>query len=151
MQSSFPVQPIPHLLNKETENGAEPWEGKLDLWKPLNCLVEVANRTKSFKPNTQVPNNKVETKKVINHEPQVIRLKTKESKRKSNVEDEKNTTDPISSETTKPKILRRVCQKREADFGESRITPQTMLDAANTRREKRISPIWFSLVASEDQ
>ncbi|KAB2621425.1 E3 ubiquitin protein ligase DRIP2-like [Pyrus ussuriensis x Pyrus communis] len=28
-------------------------EGKADLWTPLNCLVEAANRTKSSKPNSQ--------------------------------------------------------------------------------------------------
>uniref|UniRef100_A0A6P4A6Q8 E3 ubiquitin protein ligase DRIP2 isoform X1 n=1 Tax=Ziziphus jujuba TaxID=326968 RepID=A0A6P4A6Q8_ZIZJJ len=150
-QNSFPAEPSHHMPNKETENGAEPCEGKLDLWKPLNCLVEVANRTKSFKPNSQAPDNKVETKKVVDHEPQVRRLKKKENRCKSKVEDEKNTIDPMGSETVKPKKLHRVCRKREAAFGESRFTLKTMLEAASTRRENRIGPIWLSLVASEDQ
>ncbi|KAG7531607.1 Zinc finger RING-type [Arabidopsis suecica] len=33
--------------NKENKDGDEPWDSKLD-WKPLNFLVEVANRTKAL-------------------------------------------------------------------------------------------------------
>ncbi|MED6202711.1 hypothetical protein PIB30_108265, partial [Stylosanthes scabra] len=32
---------------EDTKNSMEPAEGKGDLWTPLNCLVEAANRTKS--------------------------------------------------------------------------------------------------------
>ncbi|KAL0010351.1 hypothetical protein SO802_005459 [Lithocarpus litseifolius] len=41
--------------NEDTENDVEIIEGKVDLWTPLNCLVEAANRTKSSKSNSQGP------------------------------------------------------------------------------------------------
>ncbi|RVX20445.1 E3 ubiquitin protein ligase DRIP1 [Vitis vinifera] len=74
-QNSPSAEPSIHSTpNKETENGAESWEGKFDLWKPLNCLVEVANRTKSLKFNSQgsavksepmhVPDESVKPKKL---------------------------------------------------------------------------------------
>lgn len=151
MQSSAPAEPSYPIPNKETENVGELWEGKLDLWKPLNCLVEVANRTKSFRPNSQGLDNRVEPKKVTDNEPQVRRLKTKENKSKSKVEDEKNSIDPVPSETVKQKKLRRVRRKRESASEESRISPQTVLDAASIRHEKRIGPVWLSLIASEHQ
>ncbi|PON95032.1 TNF receptor-associated factor [Trema orientale] len=148
-QSSFPAEPSQPLPNKETENGGEQWEGKLDLWKPLNCLVEVANRTKSVKSNSQGSDNKVEPTLVVEDEHQARKSKIKENKRKSKVEDEKN-TDPVYSVTVKPKKVRRVRRKREAAFGESLISPQAVLDAASAKHERRVGPIWFSLVASED-
>lgn len=150
MQSSFPAEPSQPLPNKQTENGAEPWEGKLDLWKPLNCLVEVANRTKSAKSNSQGSDNKVEPTLAVDNEHQGRRSKIKENKRKSKVEDEKN-ADPVYSVNVKPKKVRRVRRKREAAFGELMISPQAVLDAASAKQERRIGPIWFSLIASEDQ
>ncbi|XP_024023745.1 E3 ubiquitin protein ligase DRIP2 isoform X2 [Morus notabilis] len=151
-QSTFPAEPsqAKPSTNKETENGAEHWEGKTDLWKPLNCLVEVANRTKSLKSNSQGSDNKVEPTQDADNEHQLRRPKMKENKRKSKVEDEKN-IDPVSSEPAQPKKLRRVRRKREAAFGESRISPQAVLDAASGKHDRRIGPIWFSLVASKDQ
>lgn len=150
MQSSFPAETSQTLPNKETENGAEPWEGKLDLWKPLNCLVEVANRTKSAKSNSQGSDNKVEANLIVDNVHQARRSKIKENKRKSKVEDEKK-TDSVHPVTVKPKRVRRVRLKREAAFGESMISPQAVLDAGSAKHERRIGPIWFSLVASEDQ
>jgi E3 ubiquitin-protein ligase DRIP len=123
----------------------------LDLWKPLNCLVEVANRTKSFKSNSQGSDAKLEPTQAKDTEGQGRKSKIKEIKRRSKVEDEKNITDPVSSEIGKPKMLRRVRRKREPAFGESGISPQAMLDLASARQERRFGPVWFSLVASEDQ
>ncbi|RYQ91179.1 hypothetical protein Ahy_B09g097084 isoform G [Arachis hypogaea] len=39
--------------SESTENSVELTEGKADLWTPLNCLVEAANRTKSSRSNSQ--------------------------------------------------------------------------------------------------
>lgn len=122
----------------------------MDLWKPLNCLVEVANRTKSLKPNSQGSDNKVEPLHVIASGSQVRKSKNKENKQKSKVADEKNSTYATSPETVKPKKLRRVRRKRE-DFGESSISPQAVLESAVGKHERRVGPVWFSLVASEDQ
>ncbi|KAF5741871.1 E3 ubiquitin protein ligase DRIP2-like isoform X1 [Tripterygium wilfordii] len=64
------------FINSKVEDENDSSEVKLDLWKPLNCLVEIANRS---------------------------------------------------------------------------ISSQAVLDAASSRQEKRSGPVWFSLVASEDQ
>ena len=122
----------------------------MDLWKPLNCLVEVANRTKSFKSNSQGSDAKLEAAQT-NTEGQGRKTKSKEMKFRSKVEVEKNITDPVSSELGKPKILRRVRRKRKSAFGESEISPQAVLEAAGGKHERRFGPVWFSLVASEDQ
>ncbi|XP_059432239.1 E3 ubiquitin protein ligase DRIP2 [Corylus avellana] len=150
-QSSSPGEPSHSTSIKETENDVEPWDAKLDLWKPLNCLVEVANRTKSFKSNSQGSDAKLEPMQANESEGRVRKSKIKEVKRKLKVEDEKNITDPVSSETVKPKMLRRVRRKREHVSGESCVSPQAVLDAAGAKHERRLGPVWFSLVASEDQ
>lgn len=150
-QSSSPGERSQSTSIKETENDVEPWDAKLDLWKPLNCLVEVANRTKSFKSNSQGSDAKLEPIQANEIEGRVRKSKIKEVKRKSKVEDEKNIANPVYSETVKPKILRRVRRKRERAFGESCISPQAVLDAAGAKHERRLGPVWFSLVASEDR
>uniref|UniRef100_A0A803QH36 E3 ubiquitin protein ligase DRIP2 n=1 Tax=Cannabis sativa TaxID=3483 RepID=A0A803QH36_CANSA len=149
-QSSIPSEPSEPLPDKETGNGAKSWEGKLDLWKPLTCLVEVANRTKSVKSSSQGSDNKAEPTLVADIELQARRTKIKEYKRKTKVEDDKN-VDPVYSASVKPIKVRRVRRKRETAFGESMISPQAVLDAASARHERRVGPIWFSLIASDDQ
>lgn len=138
-------------INKETENGAEQWDAKLDLWKPLNYLVEVASRTKAFKSNNQQGSDaKLEAVQVNGSESQVQKIKNKENKRKVNIEDEKISPYPASSDTAKSNKLRRVRRKKESAFGESGISPQAVVDSNNNKFLKN-GPIWFSLVASENQ
>ncbi|KAF2314809.1 hypothetical protein GH714_036697 [Hevea brasiliensis] len=111
--------------NNEADNGAESWDGKSDLWQPLNCLVEVANRTKSFKPTSQVSDAKLESTHDPDNEPHV--------------------------QSTGPKRLRRIRRKKASNFGYLGISSQAVLDAASAKHERRAGPVWFSLVASEDQ
>ncbi|XVF32448.1 hypothetical protein REPUB_Repub17cG0084100 [Reevesia pubescens] len=144
------AEPSQHT-NKEAENGGESWDGKLDLWKPLNCLVEVANRTKSFKSSSQGSDSKLESTRVPKVEAQMCKTKYREDKCKTKVEDEKNNAGPATSETVTPKKLRRNRRKRASGFGDSGISLQAVLDAAGPKHERRIGPVWFSLVASEDQ
>ncbi|KAA3459329.1 E3 ubiquitin protein ligase DRIP2 [Gossypium australe] len=138
-------------MNKEAENGGKAWDGKLDLWKPLNCLVEVANRTKSFKSNSQGSDSKLEPSCVPTIEAHTCKSKHREDKCKTKLEDERTSAGPATSETVTPKKLRRVSRKRASGFGDSGISPQAVLDAAGPKHERRIGPVWFSLVASEDQ
>ncbi|XWS36378.1 hypothetical protein CRYUN_Cryun20dG0079900 [Craigia yunnanensis] len=149
-QCTSSAEPSQHM-NKEAENGGESRDGKRDLWKPLNCLVEVANRTKPFKSNSQSSNSKLEPTRITNSEAQMSKIKHREDKCKIKVEDEKNIADPATSETVTPKRLRRICRKRASGFGDSGISPQAVLDATGPKHERRIGPVWFSLVASEDQ
>lgn len=136
--SSEPSQTVP-----ERETGDE---GKLDLWKPLHYLVEVANRTKSSRPSLQG------AERVLAIEAPIPGNKIKNTKFKVKVQDEKNNASPASTEISRPpKKSRKVRQKRTAVSGDSGISPQDVLDAAGPKCEKRTGPIWFSLVASEDQ
>lgn len=134
--------------DKETENGADTWEGegKVDLWKPLNFLVEVANRSKSSKFTSQGSSSKSEPI----DEPKIEGLSRK-TKQKSKVQNEKDSSDMGPLESVKPRKSRRMRQKKAATFGESGVSPQAVLDASSVRRERKFNPIWCSLVASEDQ
>ncbi|KAL6978599.1 RING-type E3 ubiquitin transferase [Sarracenia purpurea var. burkii] len=136
---------------KVTENGAETWEGKVDLWKPLNYLVEVANRSKSSKYILQASAAKSEPVHPADSEVHVCKTKSKEHGTKSRVKDKKDITNPASPDLVKPKKLRRVRPRKEVACVELGISPQAVLDAATTDGERRSGPIWFSLVASEDQ
>lgn len=146
MQDSSPSKSTISLRNKEVENGVDSMEGNMDIWKPLNYLVEVANRSKCFKSNSE---NKVELAEVDGSEAQTSKSRNRESKRKQKRENGKTRTDPVSPETEKPKKLRRVRQKKEPFYGNSSITPQVVLDATSARLERRAGPIWLSLIASD--
>ncbi|KAF7850628.1 hypothetical protein BT93_L5170 [Corymbia citriodora subsp. variegata] len=135
--SSEPSQTVP-----ERKTGDEK---KSQVWEPLQYLVEVANRTKSSRPSLQGP------ERVLAIEAPLPGNKIKNNKFKVKVQDEKNDTSPASTEVSRPKRLRKVRQKRTAVSGESGISPQDVLDAAGTKCEQRTGPIWFSLIASEDQ
>ncbi|XP_059625966.1 E3 ubiquitin protein ligase DRIP2 isoform X2 [Cornus florida] len=151
-KNSSTAEPSGHAgPEKEMESVAEPWEGKVDLWKPLNYLVEVANRSKSSKYNSQGPAAKSELLHAPESEEHVRKSKAKEHGHKSKVQAEKNITNPVSPDSVKPKKLRRIRRKRATAFGELGISLQAVVDAATGKQEKRIGPIWFSLVASEDQ
>ncbi|XP_039025073.1 E3 ubiquitin protein ligase DRIP2-like isoform X2 [Hibiscus syriacus] len=149
-QCTSSAEPTQHI-NKDAENGDESWDGKLDLWKPLNCLVEVANRTKAFKSNSQGSDSKLEPNHVAIAEAQIGKRKNKEDKCKSKVEDEKNIAGPVVPESVTPKRLRRIRRKRASGFGDYGISLQAVLNAAGPKHERRIGPVWLSLVASEDQ
>ncbi|KAI5589778.1 hypothetical protein BDE02_05G184700 [Populus trichocarpa] len=146
--SAEPSQPAP---DDEAENGAEPRDGKSDLWQPLNFLVEVANRTKSFKSIPQVNDAKLESRPVRENEPQVHKTKFKENKDKSKVKDEKNNIDNVSEGTVEPKRLRRIRRKKAAFNDVSGISSPAVLHTAAAKQERRSGPVWFSLLASEEQ
>ncbi|XP_010278147.1 PREDICTED: E3 ubiquitin protein ligase DRIP2 [Nelumbo nucifera] len=136
---------------KDTENGAEPWGGKADLWKPLNCLVEAANRTKSFKFNSQSSVTKSEPDSVTGSDIAVPKTKIKQQGHKSKVQDNKNGTTPAPPGSGKPRKLHGIGRKRGSASRDLGMSAQSVLDAASFKRDRRIGPIWFSLVASEDQ
>lgn len=148
-QNSSAGEPSNHSPDKERENGSEHWEGKVDLWKPLTCLVEAANRSKSSKFNTQDSHVKSEEQNPYEKEGLLRKTKNKEQRKKSKVKEEKNCSDHTPPETERPKKLRRVRQKAQ-NFGNFRVPPQVVLDAANAKFDRRNYPIWFSLVASNE-
>ena len=113
--------------------------------------MEVANRTKSFKSSSQGSDSKLEPARAPNSETPLSRTRHREDKCKTKVEDEKDNAVPTTSETVTPKKLCRIRRKRASGFGDSGISPQAVLDAACPKQERRIGPVWFSLVAAEDQ
>nr|GMD18628.1 E3 ubiquitin protein ligase DRIP2-like [Ipomoea batatas] len=149
-QNTSNAEPSNLASLKETDNGIEQWDGKVDLWKPLNCLVEAANRSKSSRFMSQGSAAKPEPPHASDNDGHVRKSKVKEQGQKFKVQYGKSNDDPNPPESEKPKKLRRV-RKKEPTFGNLSISPQAVLDAVSTKCERRISPIWFSLVASEDQ
>ncbi|CAN4101239.1 unnamed protein product [Withania somnifera] len=151
-QNSFCVelfgQPTP---DNERENGMDLWEGKVDLWKPLNCLVEAANRSKSVKFTSQGSTVKSDFLHSLDNEAHVRKTKVKRHGLEVKVHDDKNNGGPAHLESDKPKKMRRNSQKKASEVGGFYISPQTVLDAISTKCERTNTPIWFSLVASEDQ
>ncbi|GER24899.1 polycomb group RING finger protein 1 [Striga asiatica] len=131
-------------VKREDQSGA--WEeGKVDLWKPLNCLVEAASRTKPSKLNAQGPSCKSEARE---SEEQVSKSKSREHRQKAKAKEE-NAEDNIPPEPGRPKKMRRARQKKAQNFGEFKVSPQAVLDAASTKSERKSCPIWFSLVSDE--
>ncbi|KAJ4719680.1 E3 ubiquitin protein ligase DRIP2-like [Melia azedarach] len=156
--------------NGDAENDGETIEGKADLWTPLNCLVEAANRTKSSKLNSHgaslvksdlrnashselyMPETKakVELPDIAESEAYLSRTKMKEHGQKAKFHDDKNGISLLPG-PVKRRRLRAAARKREAGSDELCATAQAMLDASGTKHKRRNNPIWFSLIASEDQ
>uniref|UniRef100_A0A1J3J689 E3 ubiquitin protein ligase DRIP2 n=1 Tax=Noccaea caerulescens TaxID=107243 RepID=A0A1J3J689_NOCCA len=144
-QSSY-AEPNQSLSNRRNKDVSEPWDSKLHLWKPLNFLVDVANGTKP----SQGSDSKSELGNASHNDVQGSKAKTKDQKRKCKLEEEIiNNGDPTASETATLKRTRRTRRKRSSTFGDSRIPP--LLDAASQKQERRNGPVWFSLVASNNQ
>lgn len=124
---------------KETKNG------KVDLWKPLNYLVEVANRSKSSKFTPQGSNVKSE----LQHTPKSVgysrKPKGKDNLKLPKFQDENERSDVDVTESAKPKKIRK--------YRKNKAGSQAVIDAdaINAACEKRINPIWFHLVPSKEQ
>ncbi|KAF2287710.1 hypothetical protein GH714_002403 [Hevea brasiliensis] len=153
---------------EEPEDDAEIIEGKADLWTPLNCLVEAANRSKSSKSNLQglslakseplsapggefqSPVTKSGAESPNGHDSEVYMPKSrnKEHGQDMKVQDVKN---GINSLHASVKRRRLTARKRAAMAEELSASAQVMLNAAGAKSNRRNCPIWFSLVASKDQ
>ncbi|XP_058105489.1 E3 ubiquitin protein ligase DRIP2 [Magnolia sinica] len=152
-QNPSTAEPSNHSSNKDTDNGGEPVPGKIDLWKPLNCLVEAANRTKSYKFTIQGGSvTKTEQPHAPNTEVHVPKKKAREHVHKSKVQDDKNGSIPAPSEQlVKARRLHKISRKRRAASGVLGGSAQALLNASGIRPDRKILPIWFSLVASDEQ
>ncbi|CAI0433884.1 unnamed protein product [Linum tenue] len=130
------------------EDDGEVVEGKADLWTPLNCLVEAANRTKSLKSNSQ------QLQSVANSEGGETYIlhesKNKEPDQGFNGEDD----DKGSNNPTAPPVKRRrltAARRRAALSEELSASAQAVLDSTMNRANRRNCAVWFSLVASENR
>ncbi|KAG9139609.1 hypothetical protein Leryth_024024 [Lithospermum erythrorhizon] len=141
------VDPSSHCTPDEgLQNVTDP----SDFWNPLTCLVDVANGGKQDKlaPFGSVGSEILDSTENDGYH---RKSKFKENGQKSNVREVKNSLDPPSIQLQKPKKLQKVRQKKKSGFGDLNMSPQAALDTTNIKSEKRMNPIWFSLVASEDQ
>ena len=158
-----------HKPHEDTENNVEHTEGKVDLWTPLNCLVEAANRTKSSRSNSQAtplaklespttPHGGQDTSETTTKtdlpasaksELNIPKSKNKDTGLKPIFGDDKD-ANSLPSGPVKRRRLRPAGQKRVAASEMSASSPAP-LDATGGKCNRKNSPIWFSLVASEDQ
>lgn len=131
-----------HSSNKDAEDSD--MADNAELWRPLNCLVEAANRTKSFRSSLHSP---VIKREQINESPNSTygnKTKSREHLQKPKIEDNKKNA-PVS-----PVIVKRkpgTGRRRRA----LRIPADGMPEGEVTPNEKRFNSIWFSLVASFEQ
>lgn len=150
LQNSAASEPSNHpSSDKGRESSSGAWEGKVDLWKPLNCLVEAANRSKSSKFGVQGSLSKSEALHSHDNEGLLNKTKTKEHRQKSKAQDEKNSSDRAPPESERPKKFRKIRQKKARNSGEFRAPPQVVLDSASAKLDRRNYPIWFSLVSDK--
>ncbi|KAJ4903285.1 E3 ubiquitin protein ligase DRIP2 [Raphanus sativus] len=131
------------LSNRRNKDAAEPWDS-LHL---INFLVDVANGTKPSSSSQALDPNSEHGNDV-----QGNKTKTKDHKRKCKLEEEISTNgDPTTTETASVKRTRRTRRKRSSStFGDPR-TPPLLPDAECLKQERRNGPVWFSLVASNNQ
>ncbi|ONK64973.1 uncharacterized protein A4U43_C07F32060 [Asparagus officinalis] len=131
------VDPSDYAANNDTEYTKESSKDKSELWKPLNCLVEAANRTKAVKSSPH--NFGIKEELITNgtdNEVYIDKIKVRESPNKSRIQEENN---------TKVSVRRLRGQKKREN------SAQALIDAAAATRERRNSPIWLALVPTVDQ
>lgn len=130
-----------------TEKCGESVLDKAELWKPLNCLVEAANRTKTVKSIPQSPAPNAEPINGNASEASPHNIKAKEKAQSSNTGEDENGNAPISAGKVKMGRMNAISRKRRA----LRTSAQALVDASAAKRERRTCPIWLSLVASFDE
>ncbi|XP_011621599.1 E3 ubiquitin protein ligase DRIP2 isoform X2 [Amborella trichopoda] len=150
-QNASSGEPSNHACNNDTANVGDQKLGKAGLWKPLNCLVEAANRTKSLESNTAASAIKVEDPGSPASEEPARKPKVRGYNHKSKIKEEEKNTGPTQSGPGKGRKANGVARKRASGSKEKGNKDQTLFTAACVRWDRRTDPIWFSLVASENQ
>ncbi|KAJ6305683.1 hypothetical protein OIU78_021092 [Salix suchowensis] len=151
----------------DEDNDVQMIEGKDDLWTPLNCLVEAANRTKSSKLHSQglslaksglldgpdrkpqLYESRAESPNGQHSDIYMAKTKIKEHGQGIRVLDDKNGTNSLAVSVKRRRLT--VARKRAAMSEGLSASAQAIVDAAGAKSNRRNSPIWFSLIASEDQ
>ncbi|CAN6439489.1 unnamed protein product [Victoria cruziana] len=144
-------EPSNYIFNISTNNGTEQQLGKSGIWKPLNCLLEAATGPKSFKSNFQASSVKAEQADEPDGSVNVHKAKFKEHARKPKLQDDKKVSASARSGLGKARRLHGISRKRAALSREISIPSQPMITPSCLKREKKISHVWFSLVASDNQ
>ncbi|KAH9622590.1 hypothetical protein KSS87_004968, partial [Heliosperma pusillum] len=136
------------IRREHVEKNIEGRECKVNLWKPLNTLVEAANRSKFSKPGPQGASH-IKTDPTSYGEADVCMNKIKNEENGHGVEVQGETTRmPMAPGPIKRRRRRQANKNKLAGSAES-SSPTLVLKAAN--RDWRDGPVWFSLVSSLDQ
>ncbi|KAF6173448.1 hypothetical protein GIB67_027143 [Kingdonia uniflora] len=133
--------------NKAKDNGAEPWAGEIDL---LNFLVDAANKTQSSKYNSQGSVVESEPKNALQNAIHVPKTKAKKVLLRSEANADNNGT-LDSTGLVNPKKPQRMGRKKKPALKDVRISAQAVVDSAGAKRDRRINPIWLTLVASDER
>lgn len=117
-------------------------DAKNVMWNPLNCLVEVAHRSKPSKFTSQGSTVQSEAHNTPKSEGLARKPKGKDQLKRSKFQDVNGRS---NTEAAKPKKIRKNWKNKAGS--------QAVLDfdANNAAQEKRINPLWFHLVPSEEQ
>ncbi|KAL9235116.1 hypothetical protein vseg_009909 [Gypsophila vaccaria] len=129
------------IRGEHAENNIEGQEGKVDLWNPLNTLVEAANRSKFSKPGSH------ETSYVQTNPTSFGGAAAFDKVKSEEFHGEKRSI-PSAQGITKRKRIRHA-NKNRLSRSEEPSSLKLLLNVA--RRNWRDGPIWFSLVASRNQ
>ncbi|KAJ9182212.1 hypothetical protein P3X46_006233 [Hevea brasiliensis] len=151
-QNSIPESSKQYKTNKDREeDSAEPCEGETELWKPLNRVVEAANKSKHSKSDIEEATVQMQLPGPAENEAQVLKSVVKEHGKKSEVNGDENNSSLSPEDSVKTRKLQGIRQQRAVvSKGLNIIPAQTIVDASS-KCDGRFSPIWFSLVASDDQ
>ncbi|KAL5224794.1 hypothetical protein ABZP36_011433 [Zizania latifolia] len=113
---------------------------KSELWTPLNCLVEVASKTKSLRSSPALRGNQpTESPSSENSS----RTKAREYMQKSKFQDVKKDV-PVTTIPFKRKGPGRGRKPLQA-------AASAASSAAASKNDRALNPVWFSLIASFDQ
>ncbi|KAJ0974049.1 hypothetical protein J5N97_016014 [Dioscorea zingiberensis] len=150
-QNASNVDPSNLACHRVSENVGDPFLDKAELWKPLNCLVEAANRTKPLRSSS--PQNhvvKAEQTNGLDSDAHFPKMKTREQANKSKAHDDKNGSVSLPEALPKAKRSNGAGRKKKEHATSAQASAQALVDAAGNR-ERRTSPVWFSLVAAPNQ
>lgn len=130
------LEPSNHTLyeGKDSSGG---FKENVDIWNSLNCPVEAANRTESFRsvPQSLDPDTEEDSKKE--------RVKVHPHKFKVTEHTDNSSMPQVIPKESR---LQRVKRRRK----EPTASAQTSLDSGSSPCVRR-NPIWFSLVPSVEQ
>ncbi|XP_020580109.1 E3 ubiquitin protein ligase DRIP2-like isoform X2 [Phalaenopsis equestris] len=146
-QASSCAEASNYSHNKDTETGPETSKPKSELWKPLNCLLEVANRTKGFKSSSQTPAIKADQTNSLENESHMYRAKARDHPSRLKIEDFDNNNVSTSPKMAKARRMHAFRSKRKGHG----LSAQAVLDASDAASERRICPIWLSLLSSPNK
>ncbi|XP_042397862.1 E3 ubiquitin protein ligase DRIP2-like isoform X2 [Zingiber officinale] len=129
------------LKRKQAHSNVEPsnhmFQDNADIWDPLNCLVEAANRTKAFSSVTQRHVVKEENFNGCDGEVNIKNERVKVHQHKSKILEQADNI-LLQPVTLKESRLQRV-KRRSKDLTAS---SQSSLDAQNSQFSRKINPIW---------